>query len=816
MRFLQHSQKESLQQSAQRESIIKPTASIILLSLPLFWIGLIVAEKLCWFKLTSTHISAAFPLLIALALLSTSIPLVLGSNRSRLIFGGLLVSSLVAGVLVGSLYWLSVREGETALARHCLTGIELKVTSDPREGMYAQASEAMIRTERFAGIRIRVFWPADEEALPLGTVLMTSGNLIPLDKDDEWLFEKGISASMKLKGITSQQFDTGPIGSIERLRLRNMKLIDRFDGSGSALLRGVVLGDTTALQGSEQERDFKITGLSHLIAVSGGHLMIIAALTCWFTARLRINHFIEFLLLMLLLVAYVLLTGFQASAIRACFMTLVASYAWFMGRRRHAPSALGFAALLMLALNPANALSLGFSLSVCAVLGLCLLVPLIKGWIAALLGCSERRNDRLTRFKLTIIEPFALTVTAQAATLPLTVPTFAMLSLIAPLANLLVTPFISIMIAGGIVAVGVSILSADVAMMPLSLLCRVGDITASLVHWLASLPFAAIPMTINVIPAFVLTILLFAVIRMFWPQPRTAIARAVLGLMMIVLLMASQVSTHFRSPALVMMDVGQGDALLVRGGKRTILIDTGEYESELLKALARQGIRHLDAVVITHLDNDHCGALAVLRGTVSVDHIYFAEGIINIPGSSNTNKASELASTAAGLCTQKEAESIGFGESIALDTGLSLTMVWPRQPIENGTNEESICMLLAYDIDADGKSDITALLTGDAEAEALDQLLNGNIISQAMILKVGHHGSEGAVTSQQLRQLDTRIALISVGENNRFGHPSSKVIQTLENQGIQTYRTDLNGDVSITMNKDGFRVHCDTIIDRYG
>lgn len=124
-------------------------------------------------------------------------------------------------------------------------------------------------------------------------------------------------------------------------------------------------------------------------------------------------------------------------------------------------------------------------------------------------------------------------------------------------------------------------------------------------------------------------------------------------------------------------------------------------------------------------------------------------------------------------------------------------------------------MLLAYDIDADGKSDITALLTGDAEAEALDQLLNSNIISQAMILKVGHHGSEGAVTSQQLRQLDTRIALISVGENNRFGHPSSKVIQTLENQGIQTYRTDLNGDVSITMNKDGFRVHCDTIIDRY-
>ncbi|NLG10720.1 MAG: DNA internalization-related competence protein ComEC/Rec2 [Coriobacteriaceae bacterium] len=791
------------------EVIVKPAMSVVLLSLPLFWLGLIIAEKLCWYDCLSLDANPSLPASFIFGGILFYLALVIRSRHNHLVLAGLILFSLFSGVVVGYLYWLEVRNGGTALAIQCQAEIELKIISDPRQGMYSQTSEAIVNNANHKATKVRLFWPSDIEAQPLGTIFKTNGSYVPLDDRAEWIFQKGMSSSLRIDGLSSEHFEAGPIGIIERMRLQNSALMGRFAGVGSDLLRGVVLGDTTSLQNSDLDRDFKLTGLSHLIAVSGGHLMIIAALTCWCTARMRISHLIEFSILAILLCAYVVLTGLQASAIRSCVMTLVASFSWFIGRRQHAPSALGFTALVMLALNPANAFSLGFALSVFAVLGLCLFAPLVQGWLYALSGSSCKRTTHVARIRSTIVEPFALTITAQIATLPLTLPTFALLSLIAPLANLIVTPLISLMIAGGIVVVGISFFSTEAAAIPLSFLCKIGDLTAAAVHWLASLPGVALPITIDGFLALAISALLFILIRLFWPQPHTSTARVALIIIMGTLFLFNHTLTIIKTPTLVMMDVGQGDALLVRGRSQTILIDTGEHEADLLKALARQGVRHLDAVVITHLDSDHCGALSALRGTVSVDHVYFADGL------SATQDNEDPLRTAAALSSQLQAESLRYKDRFELGSGLSLTMVAPRVSVAKGNNEESICLYLEYDSNQDSCGDIQVLLTGDAEAEVLDVLLDTGFIRQATILKVGHHGSSGAVTSQQLRELDTRVALISVGADNRFGHPATEVVRALENQGIRIYRTDINGDVTITMHEDGFTVRCDTMIDAY-
>ena len=790
----------------QGEAILKPAASIILLTLALFWLGLFTAERLCWHDLVQNTATTHCLLLATAVGILAFICLLLKGRQSLLLVSGLVVLSAVAGLWIGVLFWFDVESDKDRLVTAGLGIVEVKVTSDYRQGMYSKSSEATIWNQDSEEARVRIIWAEDEDPLPMGTCISGEISFIPLDDDSEWLYQRGISGSISLEQHDGGNFAPGPIGAIESFRERNVHLIKEVGGVGSDILRGVLLGDTTALQGSESDRSFKVTGLSHLIAVSGSHLMVIAALLCWLTSHLQVQHRFEFVLIAAFLIGYVILTGLQPSAIRACVMTLIGSTSWFMGRRRHAPSALAFAALVMLAIQPTNAFSLGFGLSVFAVIGLTMFTPLVQGWVIALVGIGTGKRSLWRRMDKLIVEPLSLTLTAQAVTVPLTLPTFATLSIIAPFANILVTPLISVLIAGGMLTICLAPLWPDGASLLLQSICQIGSLTVSLVDWLADIPYAAVPMTVDPVVAMAACLLVLLLIRRFWPQPQTVIARGILVLMVALTFSFSVATTLVQDPKLVMMDVGQGDALLVRDGQRAVLIDTGEYDSDLIRALARQRITHLDAVVITHLDSDHCGALDSLRGVVQVEQIYFAKGLLQSKGD---NKVIQTASL---VCNSKMPAELGRGDCIRLSDSLSMTMVWPFKSITEGSNADSICLRLDFDADLDGTVDSNMLLTGDAESEQIEELLDIGAIAQAQLLKIGHHGSSDAIQASQLERLGTQIALISVGADNRFGHPTKDTLGVLAASEVMIYRTDINGDVTVQMKADGLRVLCDTII----
>jgi competence protein ComEC len=284
------------------------------------------------------------------------------------------------------------------------------------------------------------------------------------------------------------------------------------------------------------------------------------------------------------------------------------------------------------------------------------------------------------------------------------------------------------------------------------------------------------------------------------------------------------------APQVVALDVGQGDAILIREGYRNILVDTGQNDAVLLRALARQGVSRLDAVIVTHLDDDHSGALDALGGTIPVEHVYFAAGLLEAKGED------AVIQTAQQLLSGKAPEELAWGDALRLGDNIALSVLWPDRRVSEGGNEESLCLGLSYSADGDSSPSTRLLLTGDAEAPQLEALLARAPVPDASaqtptsgssapstdaptqtpaqgfaVLKVGHHGSKDAVTVEQLRRMGCVLALISVGRDNRYGHPAPDTLSVLDEAGVRVYRTDLNGDIRLRFDGGRLSVRCDTM-----
>jgi len=805
-------------------AVIRPAFPVLLLPMVALWAGLCVAEQLTWQSYVGVAPVAAVlastalvPLLLLAGGAGILMLVICARSQHRVIKRAVVVPvclvGLWLGLCIGLMYWGGIEVKGALLQSSTLHDIAVKVVDDPKQGAISQTSLGRVTLPQGQEVLVRIFWDGDEEPLPYGTCFAANLSFTPLKPNAQWLHQQGVCGSVKLLTVQQPHFEDSPLGAIEGFRHTNALLIGRIEGPGAALLQGVLLGDTTALDGTDVYQAFKTTGLAHLIAVSGSHLAVIAVLLMGLLTRLPGNRTLEFALLALFLVAYVVLTGLQPSALRACVMTLTAAAATFVGRRAHAPTALAAAALAMLALYPPNAYAVGFWLSVCAVLGLTMYASLARAWVLAALpaataragaGKQRRRTGRVAR---TVAEPLALTLTAQGATLPLTIPLFSMVSFIGPLANLLVTPLVTILVGGGIVALCLAPVAEAPAFLLLQMLGVIGDGTAWLAQRLAAVPGAAMPFSAEALPLTLVCLVAALLAYGFWPQPQRGIARALGAALVAAALVLGLGIPWTTGPQLVVMDVGQGDALIVRDGRHTVLIDTGESASVLVGALGRNHITHLDAVVITHLDADHCGALAALQGMVGVDRVLFASGL---PAA---HAQDEVMRTARALLGGQPPGEVVAGDRLQVSAALSLEVVWPLQPVQEGGNPNSVCLLMRYDPQCDGAAtpDTTLLLTGDAEAPELRSILAQGAVDAVQVLKVGHHGSADAVTVDQLAQMGTRIALISVGEDNRYGHPTAQTLGVLEAGSVTVFRTDLNGDISVALAPDALHVSCATM-----
>lgn len=674
---------------------------------------------------------------------------------------------------------------EAALSGSPVSAWELVLEGDMSEGASGWRGRA-----RVAGTGGRV-WLLADEPLGMGDTLRCVGRFSP-NEEGEWgesSRAQGLAGTVRAVRILERRAPTGARGAVAALRSAVLASIGAESSDARALLAGTICGSTAAMAERGLDDVFAACGVSHLVAVSGGHLVLVAALGARLLERTRLPAVARAAVLLLLTGGFVAFCGAPSSAVRAWAMSVVAALASLVGRRSHPLSAASAAALAMALVDPGVTGQLGYLLSVLCVCGICALGAYARYLVRVVLPrpASARSGPcaALARLRADAEEALALTLVSQLVTMPLTCATFAQLSLVAPLANVVLAPLFSALLVFGLAS------AALVWAPPLQLVALIacdaaGGALMALLRALAGLPLACVPVSVEEGPALLALAVLLALLLLWWPRA----SRRVVGAALAVLLSCALAWVgrwRLLAPArVVVLDVGQGDAVLVTDGPAAVLVDTGPGDA-VVGALARANVFHLDAVVLTHLHADHAGGLEDVLSAVPVGRVVVPEATV-------------LSELPAGCAV----EEVGYGDALGAGR-FSLEVVSPVEPAGGEGNEGSLELLLSFD---DGGRALTGLLAADAEVEETSAAVARGDVGDVDFLKVGHHGSEASLDAATAAALAPEVSVASAGEGNSYGHPDPACVEVLEGAGSVFLCTIWVGDVTVEPGAQGPVVSC--------
>lgn len=596
----------------------------------------------------------------------------------------------------------------------------------------------------------------------------------PSDKSKETYQKKNVSAVANIDSFMILERGASPFSLVMFIRSYAQDVLDKYTSDSDVILKALLIGDRGRLYQTDSYQEVKACGLAHLVAVSGAHLVIISSFVAFLLNKTALSKRTKVFLHVLILVFYLFFVGFPVSCLRAVVMSFLSFCAPLMMRRSSALSSLGVIIVLFIGFDPSTALSLSFSLSLLATLGIVLFMPLFS----SLLPSSRKFQC--------VVYLIVMTLAATLLTFPITTSVFSQFSLVAPFANVVAAPFLTVLCTGGIIALVLSFVPVVGPFLVL-MIRSISRLFCFVVHGLSQVPFACIPVSLDLVIAYCAVFVLCAVFWIFWA--RISLKCILIPSCLGILVLSGIVFLHPASTEIVMLDVGQGDAFLLKSEKKTMLVDTGNQPSKLLAGLAQNGVVSLDAVLITHPDDDHCGALESLKGVVGIDKIIVANGTL----ASKEDNPKELCAVSQKLVSKENIVELGAGNTIAFGE-FRLSILSP-EVITEGGNEDSLCFLLTSTFSqADGKP-FTALFVGDAEKDIEQNLAQQYHLTNIDLYKVSHHGSKNALTEELSRTLNPEIALISVGAHNSYGHPNSQTLSLLEQSGCTIFRTDIDGEV---------------------
>ncbi|MDQ7858970.1 MAG: DNA internalization-related competence protein ComEC/Rec2 [Armatimonadota bacterium] len=563
-----------------------------------------------------------------------------------------------------------------------------------------------------------------------------------------------------------------------------------------ALLLSLLLGIDAHLP-PELYRQFSAAGMVHLMVVSGAQVGIVAGACAWAMRLARLPPAPAAALSVAAVVAFASLVGWAPSIGRAVVMSAIVLGGVALGRPRDRAATLAAAALALLVAQPAVLFDVGFQLSFAASWGLLFLAPAVAARLAVL---GRHAAGAL-----------GVTAGAQVAVAPLLAAHFQAVPVAGLLANLLAVPAIAVLVPAGFALIPLVVVAPEAAAPLLRALGPLLDAVLWMGRTFGGLPWATAPSP--PVPAWAVAAALGALgaaaaaLSGSWRPARvqtfTAAAAAVA-------VATAWLAGATAPPALLtvtVIDVGQGDAILIRSpsGRVALLDGGGEIGAgrlgwdvgrmRVVPALRRAGVRRLDVVVLSHPHEDHVGGLpAVLEN--------FPVGLVLDPGvpHASVSYARLLRLIEAGRIAHRSARQ---GLAVDLEAGATLRVLYPPEPAPalggDPVHARGVVARLAHGAAA-------MLLAGDAEAPVERYLLDHGVPIASDVLKVGHHGSRTSTTPAFLARVAPRVAVISVGADNPFGHPHEATLAALARAGVTVYRTDRDGAVTLATGGDGWRV----------
>jgi competence protein ComEC len=657
----------------------------------------------------------------------------------------------------------------------------VEVTGPPRRSLFAV--RVPVRVLRFGeqapDERARLDLPAGR-APPQGAILSVIVQIeAPRPEEDgfdeaAYLRRQGVHVVLTASAFRVVGHRGGLGGVADRIRAAMAgSLAPGVTGERRAVIAGVVLGEDEGLDPELRDR-FRASGLYHLLAVSGQNVAYVVAGMLALAWLLGISRWIAELGALAAVGGYLMAVGWQPSVVRAGVAGGLASLAWLAGRARDRWYFLLLGAAVLLAWNPYSLLEPGFQLSFGAVASIFLLVPRLEAWLA---------GYPIPSALATVI---SVSVACGAVTAPILMLHFQAAPLFTVASNAVAGPVVAPLLGLALLSTALAPVLPEAAAVLSWLNGWLAAYLAGCARFFGALPHAQLTSWRSLAALAGLALLAFLFSKL--PPPRGRRAAMLAAILAVGLLGWRLQPKHAPPPPqglrIVMLDVGQGDGILLQTRAGAVLVDEGPPEAAVAAQLRRLGVRRLAAMVVTHPHRDHVGGAAAVIDSLPVGFVLDPLEPTDSPDEGALER--EAAAQHVPIVPARVGSSYSLG-------ALRIRVLWPDGSGLAGEDphEHGVVLLASY-----GQFD--ALLTGDSESPVSLPLHPPEV----ELLKVAHHGSSDEGLGDLLRLVRPRIALISVGEGNDYGHPAPSTLSVLTGfPGLAVYRTDEDG--RITVESDG-------------
>jgi len=663
-------------------------------------------------------------------------------------------------------------------------------------------------------------------AYSYGDILLIKGELeTPPRFEDfdyaDYLANEGIYSTMLYPAIDVLETGRGfkPLEWLYSLRNDlSHALTQALPEPQASLAQGIILGMRGNIPADLRD-DFSITGTAHLLAISGLHLSIVAGIMLsigiWLFGRRR---YLYIWLALAVIWLYALLTGMHPPIMRGAIMASIFLTAELLGRQRSAFTALTFAAAIMVGVEPQVLFTASFQMSFLAMAGIILIFPRLKDWGRNIIAARLSRYPIAIPTANLISDGFSVTLAAIIAVWPVVAYYFGIVSLVGPLATFLALPALPLIITLGALTAGLGLVALPIAQISGWLVWLFLSYLLLIVNGFAELPISHIETGSFIAPLIwiyypALTLILWlagnrqrrsnlkdktpGVTRpiivnssgFFSGTPGKWIGAALLVVAIIVSLVSVAMAVQPDDRLHVsFLDVGQGDAILIQKGSQQVLIDGGPSPQTIAMELGNRmpfWDRTIELVVLTHPHDDHITGLVEVLNDYQVEQVLSPDLDCDLP----------ICDEWFNLIEEKDINYITAysGQRIEFDRVVIEVLnpqETPLQDTESDLDNNGVVLHISMD-------DVSFLLTADLMWEGEFELVSQRLIPESTVLKVGHHGSATSTTTEFLAAVNPQLAVISVGRDNKFGHPSDEVVTRLEAElGVENiYRTDEDGTI---------------------